>query len=556
MKNIRITFLLVLYFAKITSAQNNGKSLFQMHCSSCHGISDGAFGPQLGGVHKLRSPTELFNFVANTNAALENPNVRTKALLDKYKTQMPSFGHLGKNKIIDILNYIKFESERLKVPPLTIATLLSKKPEKRYAPPIKPSKLYIELEDVVSIPRSKEHLDDKGITTLRSTTFGLFLSDQMGQIYSVSNNNATLYFDVAKNLTNFIVYPSIGAGLGSFAFHPNFAQNGLLYTTHNEKYAGQPAINPSDWPDSIGIEQQYVIDEWKTDTPAKFPFVWTKHREILRINTPTFAHSGQELTFVPNIGSSHPDYGLLYYGFGDGGTANIKQPQYANHLHSVLGSILRIDPLGTNGRFPSYGIPPDNPFVASLDPELQKEIYAFGFRNPYRFSWDNRRGFMYVADIGEANVEELNLVQKGGNYGWAQQEGNYGINVRIDKTVLFDRQDKGNNNTILPQLTYDHTDGYAISGGHIYLGKHKTLYDKYFFGDIVSGRLFFANADNMNLGVFDINIIKNSQETTIQELCGKKRTHLRIGYDHIKHEMYLLTKPDNTLRRIKNVFIK
>jgi mono/diheme cytochrome c family protein len=538
-------------------SQNTGKNSFLMYCGSCHGIADGAFGPKLGGIHKIRTAENFRNFVNNTTEILKQPDTRNKALLDKYKSPMPAFKNIGKTEIDAIYNYIKTESEKLKIEPLTLASLLVKKTEKRYAPPVKASNLYVELETIVSIPRTSQHLDDKGINTLRSNKYGLYISDQMGQIYHISNKKAELYFDIQKLLPDFIIFPSIGAGLGSFAFHPDFEKNGLLYTTHNEKYIGKPAINEGDWPDSLGTEQQYVLDEWQTETPGTFPFKLNKHREVLRINTPTYAHSGQDLMFAPLLPKTNPDYGMLYYGFGDGGTANIKKPQYAHNIHSLLGCILRIDPLGNNGIMGSYGIPATNPFANNPDPKVQKEIYAYGFRNPYRFAWDIARGHnMYVGDIGEANVEELNLVKPGADYGWASQEGIYGIDVTVDKTVLFDRPDRGRNSSILPVLTYDHTDGFAISGGHIYRGPLKALAHKYVFGDIVNGRLFFAHAGNFAKGVYDLNIAANAKETNMQELAGAKRTHMRIGYDYATGQLYTLTKPDNTLRRIAKAYFR
>jgi glucose/arabinose dehydrogenase len=548
-------FILQICFLPKIKAQT-GEQLFKTQCSSCHGIADGAFGPKLGGVSATRSKKELIQFIRNPATFLENGDIRTKALFDKYKSEMPPFNHLTDKQLSGLLLYIDKQTTLQKVEPLTLASLLANKPGKRYAPPVKNSNLYIELEDFIKIERTTEHLDDKGVTTIRSNEYGLFVNDQMGQIFRISNRKPELYFDVRKQLPHFIFTPSIGAGLGSFAFHPDFANNGLLYTAHNEVYRGKKAINEGDWPDSLGTEQQYVIDEWKTDTPASFPFSGKK-REVLRINTPTFAHSGQDLIFAPNRNKNDPDYGMLYYTFGDGGTANIKRPEISHRIQSVLGSVLRIDPLGNNGVLDSYGIPADNPFASTNDKTIQKEIFAYGFRNPYRICWDeNRNNAMYVTDIGEANIEELNVLVKGGDYGWANQEGTYGIDVRKDKTVVFDRTDKGINNTILPAVTYDHNEGNAMSGGFVYEGKIAALKGKYIFGDIVTGRLFYTDPSDFSKGIFDIHILKNNQETTLAALCGKKRTHLRIGYDKLAGDIFTLTKPDNMVRRVAKAYFK
>lgn len=557
-------FLWVYWFAlvlhHITLAQA-GKELFLMHCASCHGISDGAFGPRLGGIHTLKSRDELILFIKDATRFLKNPDVRTKALASIFKTPMPPFSHLTETEINKIIDYIIEESDKSKSEPLSINQLLTRNSEKRYAPPVQPSKLYIELEEVVQIPRTQDHLDDKGINTMRANELGVFISDQMGQIYKLIKENnglttAYLYFDFKSATPNFIFYPSIGAGLGSFCFHPDFIHNGLLYTAHNEKYLGYPAINEHDWPDSVGIEQQYIIEEWKTNDPESATFNWTDRRVVMRINTPTFAHSGQDLTFSPMVNTKDPDYGMLYYCFGDGGTANIKRPDLAHRTSSILGTILRIDPKGSNGSLSSYGIPADNPYAKSNDTAIQKEIYAYGFRNPYRLEWDITRKKMYIADIGESNVEEINEVLKGKDYGWAYQEGKFGIDVTKDKTTLFERPDKGVNNSILPIATYDHTAGHAISGGYIYKGALKPLKDKYIFGDIVNGKLFYTDAGNFKKGIFEINILQNGKETSIQDLCGKTRTHLRMGYDRLRNDLYIMTKPDNKLRKVSKAIWK
>jgi glucose/arabinose dehydrogenase len=528
--------------------QSKGKILFENNCSSCHGIENGSFGPKLGGVADVRLIPDIKKFIKNPIPFILKGDERTLLLLDKYKTEMPSFKHLKNKEIRSIVNFIIEETDRLEVNALSTSDISKEELNKRYAPAIKSSDLYIELEDYVQIPRTTEHLVDKGISTLRAAKHGLFIADQMGKMYSISKGKAEVYFDLRANTPDFIFTPSIGAGLASFDFHPNFQENGLMYTTHNEIFEGKSAINEGDWPDSLGTEQQWVIDEWYTDEPNRFPFKIKSKREVLRINTPTFAHAGQDLKFRPNIDKNHSDYGLLFFGHGDGGTANLGLPQFSHHIHSALGSILRIDPQGTNGVLSSYGIPVDNPFAKHSDPTIQKEIYAFGFRNPYRFCWNGDD--MYVADIGEAAVEELNVVVSGGDYGWANQEGIYGKDVAKDKTLMLERADFGVNETILPVITYDHTDGNAISGGAVYKGEIELLKGKYVFGDIVKGKVFYTDPNYFQDGIYELKIRRDNEPTSIEELVGVNRTHLRIGYDEINHDIYFMTKPDNMLRKV------
>src|SRR5260221_55406 len=130
-----------------------------------------------------------------------------------------------------------------------------------------------------------------------------------------------------------------------------------------------------------------------------------KYRELLRLHPPTYHHGAQDIGFIPGLDKKDPDYGLLYLGFGDGGSNNIRQPQWGHHLRSFLGTILRLDPAGNNSRNGKYGIPAGNPFVNETDPSTIKEIYAYGFRNPHRLAWDPANGNrMMVADIGEWQI--------------------------------------------------------------------------------------------------------------------------------------------------------
>jgi glucose/arabinose dehydrogenase/mono/diheme cytochrome c family protein len=535
-----------------------GKTLFSTQCGSCHGISNGNFGPKLGGVHSTRPLEELFKFVKNPALFIQNGDVRTKALLDKYKTEMPAFAHLKDVEIKSIFEYIKQQSETLKENPLIVKNPPINAPLKRFSPPIKPSALCIELEDFIKLPIQPNTPNDKGIATLRSSPIHIgeiFVSDQMGLIYRIKNKQKEVYFDIRKYSSEFMFSPGIGTGLGSFDFHPNFKQNGIFYSTHAEPYTNKPAINSKAWADSIGVGLQWVITEWKHKNSSDSLFEGIG-REVLRFNTPTTAHGGQDLSFVPNLSKSDSNYGLLYLGIGDGGSNNLKLPELCHSPKSLLGTIIRIDPMGKNGVFDSYGIPVDNPFTNQTDQGIQKEIYAFGFRNPHRLAWFE--GKLLVADIGEANIEEVNLVEKGGDYGWGNQEGAWGVKTKIDKTVLFEISDNEKQKYTLPIAQYDHNEGNAISGGFVYKGYLKALENKYFFGDIVTGKLYFMNTENLKNEneIFNVNIISDGKETSLKELANLKRTHLRIGYDQNTGDLFIMTKNDQSIRKVKKAYFK
>jgi glucose/arabinose dehydrogenase len=351
-------------------------------------------------------------------------------------------------------------------------------------------------------------------------------------------------------MKHFIFEPGIGTGLGSFVFHPAYLTNGLFYTTHTEKYEEKPAINEGDFPDTIGVGLQWVITEWRSVAPmSKGHFIGTS-REVLRINTPTTAHGMQDIGFSMTQDQRDPDYGMLYLGVGDGGSNNIKRPELCHDPRSLLGTVLRIDPKGVNGPNGQYGVPADNPFVDVSDSSIRKEIWAYGFRNPHRMSWHG--GQLMVADIGEANVEELNVVVKGGDYGWSIREGFFGISTvdNLKKVFALDVDERKKYRE--PYAQYDHHDGRAISGGFVYEGPISNLKGKYFFGDIVTGDLFYINVDDSlnDASIYRTSIEVGGQTTSMQALCGSKRVHLRIGYDQYQQNIYVMTKGDGKIWRV------
>jgi glucose/arabinose dehydrogenase len=134
--------------------------------------------------------------------------------------------------------------------------------------------------------------------------------------------------------------------------------------------------------------------------------------------------------------------------------------------------------------------------VNETDPLTVKEIYAYGFRNPHRMAWDTAHGNrMMATDIGESNIEELNIIENGGDYGWPSREGSYGIATLKDLKTVFKLQQSDLDLYKKPFAQYDHEEGNAISGGYIYEGDLTALNDKYIFGDIVNGKLFYVNID-------------------------------------------------------------
>ena len=530
-----------------------GKELFNNNCASCHAIADEGIGPRLGGITRLLTDKQLTDFILNPAKVIDSGDPRAVNLSKKFKMVMPSFDFLKPAEIHSILAYIDKETELNPIGPLVVkAENEVASTSERVGVPVKKSGIGIELEDFVQIPASSDKPPLTRIANMRphpSADGSMFVSDQRGIIYRINEAQVTPFLDIRPKIDHYINTPGLGTGLGSFAFHPDYQKNGLIYITHTEEFTGKKA--DYEFPESIKVAMQWVVSEWKIKDVNSTVFDGTR-RELLRINVPSGVHGTQDINFIPGIDKKDPDYGMLFIGTGDGGSTIGKHPELTHHLNSLLGTIIRIDPLGNNSPNGKYGIPGDNPFVNNPDPKTRKEIWAFGFRNPHRLSWDLNHGkIMFSAEVGEANFEEVNVIVKGGDYGWNTREGSYGISPADLKNVFKVNDSK---KYIMPYLEYDHKDGNAISGGSVYEGELTALKDKYIFGDIVNGRIFFANINRQlsDSTVYEINIVKDGQPTSLQKMSNSKRVDLRVEYNYFTKEMYLTTKSDGKIRRISN----
>jgi glucose/arabinose dehydrogenase len=307
-------------------------------------------------------------------------------------------------------------------------------------------------------------------------------------------------------------------GFLGLAFHPGFNNDAspgfrklYTYTTENLG-AGATFAAPN------GATQNYklLISEWTMSAADPNVVDPTSRREIVSFGKNAGNHNGGTIAFGPD--------GYLYLAIGDGGNANdvgashIEPGGNAQNMTTPLGKMIRIDPLHPSVTMASlddvsgngqYRIPDSNPFSG---PGQLREIYALGLRNPYRFAFDKLNGQLILADVGQNNIEEINRITIGGNYGWAVKEGEW----------LFDRATgsigsppPGNHSPGLPaglidpisgpggSLQYDHGDGISITGGFVYRGSAiPELYGKYIFGDLairggprIDGRLFYADLD-------------------------------------------------------------
>ncbi|KAA0992830.1 PQQ-dependent sugar dehydrogenase [Dyadobacter aurulentus] len=538
-----------------TVSPTAGKEIFTTYCASCHALEAEEIGPRLGGVTRIFSGDELVTFIKNPSAVIDRGNKRAAALARRYKMIMPPFDFLKDEEIKSIIAYLDAETKSLDLKPLAVNTEEAVAKPERLAAPVTKSGLKIELEDFVTIPFSSEKMPRTRIAFTRpgpQADGSIYVSDQRGIIYKLQNKQINTFLDIRPLVADFINEPGLGTGLGSFAFHPDYLRNGLIYITHTETFKGKPA--DYEFNDTIKVAMQWVVSEWKINDVKSTVFEGTR-RELLRINVPGAVHGIQEIAFQPGIDKKHPDYGLLYIGIGDGSSTISGYPELCHTLKSPLGTILRIDPLGRNSRNKQYGIPKSNPFVTKKDRDIYKEIYAYGFRNPHRMTWYN--GKLFCAEVSEANFEEINVVVKGGDFGWNIREGNYGISFKDLKNV-FKIDNPDSLQFIKPFALYDHYDGNAISGGHVYDGNIAALKNKYIFGDITSGKLFYINMDKKlsDPAIYELGISVEGKNKSLVEITGSKRVDVRIEYDRLTKEMYIMTKPDGKIRRIKNAFVE
>jgi len=528
-----------------------GKISFANKCNSCHNFNYDGIGPQLAGITSANSVGWIKNFIRDPKKVIESGDTTAKKLFERYKTLMPSFAYLQDEEINAILAFIH-SKKKLEAPVVQEDTNNIKNP---IPDTIQSSDLVVDLDLVAQIPRSSDEPPVTRITKLdyQPTTGDLFILDLRGKLYRLQNGEQKVYMDMATLKPKFINQPGLATGFGSFTFHPEFSKNGLLYTTHAEPPGSAKA--DFSYPDSIPVLLQWVLTEWKTD-PAAFPFSGTA-REILRIDMPTGIHGMQEIAFNRLAKPGDKDYGLLYIGIGDGGSAEIGHALVSPIPDRIWGSIIRIDPSGNNSKNGKYGIPSSNPFYKT---ESVPEIYAWGFRNPHRISW-SKSGQLLAVNIGEHNIEALNIIKPGHFYGWPIREGTFLEHFFYNTGKIYPLPDNDSiYHVTYPVAQFDHDEGVAISGGFEYRGAAiPQLAGKYLFGDISSGKLFYVKMKDLQLGkqatIKKWNISFKGMPTTLAQLCGKDRVEMRFGMDS-KGELYLLTKADGKIYKLASATTK
>ncbi|MEJ0102655.1 MAG: PQQ-dependent sugar dehydrogenase [Bacteroidota bacterium] len=533
-----------------------GEASFIQKCSGCHNFRGDGIGPQLGGITTEVSADWLQHFIIDPQKIIESGDERAQGLFKKFHAVMPSFAASTNDEINGIIAFLNTHRQRAAESKPDSNTL--KNPIQK---PIELSHLVVGLELVTQIPPSS---DSGKLPLTRITKFdyqsnktGPFILDLRGKLYKLNGNRPAVYMDMAKLEPKFIHEPGLATGFGSFAFHPEFSKNGLLYTTHTEP----PRSGKADFsfPDSIKSTLQWVLTEWKTDQPGAATFSG-KGRELFRVDMVSGIHGVQEITFNPLAKKGDADYGLLYIGIGDGGAVENGYAFLAHSQEKIWGTVLRIDPAGRNSGNGQYGIPSNNPFVKNHGGKTLGEIYAYGFRNPHRITW-SKSGQMLVSNIGHSNIESINLILPGHDYGWPIREGDFGLNPYGDLTKVYPLPpDDSIYHVTYPVAEYDHDEGKAISGGYEYWGNVvPALKGKYLFGDIPTGRLFYIDMADIKPGseatIKEWKISLDGTAKTLVELCGTDRVDLHFGRDD-HGELYILTKPDGKIYKMVSAAVK
>ena len=339
------------------------------------------------------------------------------------------------------------------------------------------SRLFSDYDVVNAFPNLTFN-DPVGVYSAPDDSNRLFVLEQPGKIIVFNNDPAEQQTEVFLDIENIVDQGSgyTEEGLLGLAFHPDFDENGYFYVNYTE-YA--PRRN---------VIARYAVS---SDNPN-----YADHSSsliILEVNQPYYNHNGGQMGFGPD-----DDY--LYISFGDGGSSGDPQGN-GQDLSTLLGALIRID-IDNPADGLNYGIPSDNPFIAPVT--ARDEIYAYGLRNMWRFSWDIETGYLWGADVGQNSYEEIDIIYSGLNYGWNTMEANH----------CFPTGSNCNPDGFEPPIwEYElYVDGVcSITGGFVYRGVYMpSLYGKYIYGDWCTGDIwaltYSDDGQHLNESLIDTDI--------------------------------------------------
>jgi glucose/arabinose dehydrogenase len=316
-------------------------------------------------------------------------------------------------------------------------------------------------------------------------------------------------------------------GLMSIAFHPGFKTNGLFYIYYNQKNPADQHLQPQNYP------FRSVISEFKISATDPDKADMSSERILFEVPQPFSNHKGGELAFGPD--------GYLYLGLGDGGAGDDPFGSGQNTA-TLLAKILRIDvnsrSMGGTGwrRQPlQYGIPSDNPFAHETDMSfgVRKEIFAYGLRNPWRYSFDRKTGDLWVGDVGQDLWEEVDLVTNGGNYGWSVREGAHHFKPGPDGAKYIEPiMEYSHRQNLQSQGMFpDHPIGQCVIGGYVYRGeKYPSLEGVYIYCDYSPGNIYGFRYD------------RSAQKVTAHGTLLRQPKSITSFAEDLDGEIYVLTQ--------------
>ncbi|XP_017537931.2 HHIP-like protein 1 isoform X1 [Pygocentrus nattereri] len=311
-------------------------------------------------------------------------------------------------------------------------------------------------------------------------THRFFVAEQIGLVWVYLPDKSKLMTPFLNITKAVLTSPWEGdeRGFLGLVFHPNFKYNGKLYVYYSIE---------------VGFDERIRISEFRISATDMNVVDHSSERVILEIDEPASNHNGGQLLFA--------DDGYLYIFTGDGGMAGDPFGKFGNaqNKSALLGKVLRID-VDDNDRGPLYRIPPDNPFVHERD--ARPEVYAYGVRNMWRCSVDRGdphtkegKGRIFCGDVGQNKYEEIDIVEKGRNYGWRAKEGFSCYDKKLCANSSLD--------DVLPIYAYPHKKGKSVTGGYVYRGcENPNLNGMYIFGDFMSGRMMSLK-ENRNTRQWD-----------------------------------------------------
>ena len=500
--------------------------------------------------------------------------------------------------------------------------------------PATPARLALELQEYAAMPITADNANANTRAQLARVNFlrdepggrRFFVNDLNGPLYILDKRTKTFTTYLNFNgragrpglFQRFTFELNFATGLTNVVFDPDYAKNGVFYTLHMEDpatdadampnagvvagldltgYTTTPAV-PTPTVEGKIIQREMVLIEWTDRNPSNDTFEGTA-RELLRVQQPTPIHPLGEMTFNPTARRGDADWRVMYLGAGDAGSGEQRDARRLNpqRLDTIVGKILRIIPdlrehtgtstVSENGR---YRIPNDNPFAAVEG--ARKEIWAYGLRNPHRLTWDvdpahPRTPTLFAFNIGLATWETIDIIHKGANYGYPLREGTQSMSstngigpLPADDIIPIQISDTVAHGTIKPTypvIEYPHSrdgGGDAMSSGYVYRGKLvPALRDKLVFGDITTGRVWYANraeviaADDGNASTLapihemDADLRRITQEKYRERggkgenlpgsgaIAGRGRVDFRFAMDN-DGELYVLTKSDGMIRKV------